>query len=343
VLKDVQKTPAKFAELAKQYSEDPGSAQKGGDLGFFGHGMMVKEFEDIVFKQKEGEISGLVQSEFGYHIIKVTGIKAGKQRALDEVRAEIESELKRQAASRKFAEAAESFTNMVYEQSDTLQPVADKFKLAVQQSSLLPKNPDPRVMAALGPLANPKILASLFSEDAIKNKRNTEAVEIAPNTLLAARVIEHTPATSIPFDTVKPEIEKRLKSEEAAVLAKSSGEARLSELKQGGEDKLAWSVPKSASRMQRGEIPPAVVQAVFKADVQKLPAYAGVEIGGGYALFKIVKINSPEKIDEAKLKGLQGEYGSIVAQEDLSAYLAGLRQRYKININKTLLEAKERQ
>ena len=343
VLKDVQKTPAKFAELAKQHSEDPGSAQKGGDLGFFGHGMMVKEFEDIVFKQKEGEISGLVQSEFGYHIIKLTGIKAGKQRALDEIRAEIESELKRQAASRKFAEAAESFTNMVYEQSDSLQPVADKFKLKVQQSGLLPKNPDPRVMAALGPLANPKILASLFSEEAIKNKRNTEAVEIAPNTLLAARVVEHTPPTSVPFDTVKPEIEKRLKSEEAAVLAKSSGETRLAELKQGGEDKLAWSAPKSASRMQRGEIPPAVVQAVFKADVQKLPAYAGVAVGGGYALFKIVKINSPEKIDEAKLKGLQGEYGSIVAQEDLSAYLSGLRQRYKIIVNKTLFEAKERQ
>lgn len=343
VLKDVQKAPAKFAELAKQYSEDPGSAQKGGDLGFFGHGMMVKEFEDIVFKQKEGEISGLVQSEFGFHIIKLTGIKPGKQRELAEVRADIEGELKRQAASRKLAEAAESFTNTVYEQSDSLQPVADKFKLKVQQSALLPKNPDPRVLATLGPLANPTILEALFSDDAIKNKLNTKAVEVAPNTFLAARVIEHTPAASIPFETVKPEIEKRLKSEQAAVLAKSAGESRLSELKQGGEDKLAWSAPTGVSRMQRGETPPAVVQAVFKADVQKLPAYAGVAVGGGYALFKIVKINAPEKLDEAKLKGLQGEYGSIVAQEDLSAYLAGLRQRYKININTAVLEAKERQ
>ena len=192
-------------------------------------------------------------------------------------------------------------------------------------------------------MANPTILEALFSDDAIKNKLNTKAVEVAPNTFVAARVVEHTPATSIPFETVKPEIEKRLKSEEAAVLAKSAGESRLAELKQGGEDKLVWSAPKSASRMQRGEMPPAVVQAVFKADVQKLPAYAGVAVGGGYALFKIVKITAPEKLDEAKLKGLQGEYGSIVAQEDLSAYLAGLRQRYKININTSALEAKERQ
>ncbi len=343
VLKDVQKSPAKFAELAKQYSEDPGSAKNGGDLGFFGHGMMVKAFEDIVFKQKEGEISGLVQSEFGYHIIKLTGIKAGKQRPLDEVRSEIESELKRQAASRKFAETAEAFTNTVYEQSDSLQPAAEKFKLKIQQSGVLPKNPDPKALAELGPLANAKILASLFSEDSIKNKRNTEAVEIAPNTLLAARVLEHMPAASIPFDKVKPDIEKLLKAQETAAMAKSSGEARLAELKQNGEDKLAWSTPKSASRIQSAQLTPAAMQAVFKADVQKLPAYAGAGIGGGYTLYKIVKINSPEKLDEAKRKALQGEYGSIVAQEDLSAYLSGLRQRYKIVINKQLVESKERQ
>ncbi|MFZ4539325.1 SurA N-terminal domain-containing protein [Propionivibrio sp.] len=343
VLKEVQKSPAKFAELAKQYSQDPGSAQKGGDLGFFGRGMMVKAFDDSVFKQKEGEISGLVQSEFGYHIIKVTGIKAGKQRSITEVRPEIESELKRQAASRKFAEAAEAFTNMVYEQSDSLQPAAEKFKLKIQQSNWLPRNPDPKVMAALGPLANAKILVALFSDDAVKNKRNTEAVEIAPNTLLAARVTEHIPAASKPFDTVKADIEKLLKSKEAAVLAKNSGEARLAELQKGGEDKQAWSPVKSISRMQGRQVPPAAMQALFKADVQKLPAYVGVGVGGSYMLYKIGKVTQPEKIDDAKRKGLQSEYAAIVAQEDLSAYLAGLRKRYKININNAALETRERQ
>lgn len=342
VLKEVQKSPAKFAELAKQYSQDPGSAQKGGDLGYFGHGMMVKAFEDIVFKQKEGEISGLVQSDFGYHIIKVTGIKPGKLRPLDEVRSEIVGELKGQAASRKFAEAAEAFTNMVYEQSDSLAPAAEKFKLKIEKSGLIARNPDPKTVAALGPLANPKILGALFSEDAIKNKRNTEAVEIAPNTLLAARVFEHVAATSIPFDTVKADIEKLLKSQEAAALARASGEARLAELKTAGEGaKSDWSVPKSASRMQARELPPATLQAIFKADVQKLPAYVGAAVGGNYMLYKIVKVNPPEQLDAAKRKGLQSEYAAIVAQQDLSAYLSGLRQRYKININAAVLEAKE--
>ena len=344
VLKEIQKAPARFADLARQHSQDPGSAQKGGDLGFFGRGMMVKPFEDAVFGQKEGEISGLVESDFGYHIIKVTGIKVAKQRPLDEVRAEIEGELKRQAATRKFAEAAESFNNMVYEQSDSLQPVVDKFKLKVQQSGWLPKNTDPQALAALGSLGNEKVVTALFSEEAVKNKRNTEAVEVAPNTLLAARVVEHVPASTRPFDSVKDDIEKYLKAQEAQAQAKTAGEARLADLIKG-EDKVAWSASRSASRLQARQLqlPPAALQAIFKADVQKLPAYVGVSVGNVYALYKITKVSQPEKIDENQLKALRAEYGSIVAQEDLSAYLSSLRSRYKIDVNKAALEPRERQ
>lgn len=342
VLKEIQKTPAKFADLAKQNSQDPGSAQNGGDLGFFGRGMMVKAFEDTVYKLKEGEVSGVVESEFGFHIIKLTGIKPAKVRSIEEVRSEIEGDLKRQAASRKFAEAAESFNNTVYEQADSLQPAAEKFKLKIQQSGWIQKNPGPKELTALGLLANGKVLSSLFSEDALKNKRNTEAVEIAPNTLLAARMLEHVPSATKPFDTVKADIEKMLKSREAAALAKHSGEVKLDELKKGGEDKLAWSLVKSISRLEGRDVPPAAVQALFKADVQKLPAYAGVATSGGYSVFKIVKVSQPEKIDPAKRKALQAEYSSIIAQEDLSAFLNALRLKYKVEVNKSALESRER-
>ena len=342
VLKEVRKTPAKFADLAKQSSQDPGSAKSGGDLGYFGRGMMVKAFEEAVFKQKEGEISDVLESEFGYHIIKLTGIKTAKVKSLDEVRADIVSELKREAATRKFAESAEAFNNTVYEQSDSLQPAAEKFKLKIQQSGWLKKNPDQREAAALGPLANEKILASLFSEDAVKNKRNIEAYEIAPNTLLSARVVEHVAASTRPLESVKNDIEKLLKAQEAATLAKNTGESRLEELKKGGDDKLAWSSLKSASRMQSRDLPPAAVRAVFKAEVQKLPAYAGASVGGAYVLYKIVKVNAPEKLDETRRNALQNEYAHILAQEELSAYLNALRARYKIDINKAALESRER-
>ena len=344
VLKEIQKSPAKFAELAKQYSQDPGSAQKGGDLGYFGHGGMVKPFADAAFGQKEGEISGLVESEYGYHIIKVTGIKAARLRPLADVRAEIEGELKRQAATRKFAEAADAFNNMVYEQSDSLQPVIEKFKLKAQQSGLLPKNADAQMRAAMGVLGNEKVLAALFSDDAIKEKRNTEAVEVAPNTLLAARVLEHVLASTRSFDTVKADIEKHLKNQEAQALATKAGEERLAELNKG-EDKVKWSASRGVSRMQSRQLqlPPAALQAIFKADVKKLPAYVGVSVANGYSLYKISKVVQPEKIDENQLNALKAEYDSLVAQEDLSAYLSGLRSRYKIDINKSLVEAKERQ
>ncbi len=344
VLSEVQKAPGKFGELAKKYSQDPGSAQKNGDLGFFGRGMMVKPFEDAVFSLKDNEISGLVESDFGFHIIKVTGIRAEKQRPLDDVRAEIEGELKRQAATRKFAEAAESFNNMVYEQSDSLQPVIEKFKLKSQQSDWLPKQADPQTLATLGPLGNEKVLAGLFSEDSVKLKRNTEAVEVAPNTLVAARVLEYVPASVRPFEAVKSDVERLLKLQEAQSQAMSQGAKRLTELNQG-DDKIGWSAPKSTSRLQAGslQLPPAAVQALFKADVsKKLPAYVGVGVGSDYMLYKIVKVSQPEKIDDTQLKALKAEYSTVVAQGDLSAFVSGLRSRYKIDVNTTLLEPRER-
>ncbi|MDR1935312.1 MAG: SurA N-terminal domain-containing protein, partial [Candidatus Accumulibacter sp.] len=344
VLKELRQDPSRFADLAKQHSQDPGSAEKGGDLGFFSSGAMVKPFDDAVFSQKEGEISGLVETDFGYHIIEVTGIREAKERPLEDVRGEIEAELKRQEAGRQFAEMAEAFSNLVYEQSDSLQPAADRFALKIEQTGWLPKNADPQVRAAWGLLDNDKVMTALFSEDAIGNKRNTEALEVAPSTLLAARVVEHAAATMRPFDTVRDDIEKTLRDEEAMKQATSAGEARLAELRKGeeqnGEDPVAWSETRAVSRLQAAQppLPVAALQAIFKVDAQKLPAYAGVGVDDGYALFKITEVTQPEEIDENQLKALKNGYTGIVAQEDIAAYLSSLRSRYKIDINQSLLD-----
>ena len=247
-------------------------------------------------------------------------------------------------ATRKYAEAAEAFTNTVYEQSDSLQPAAEKFKLKIQATNWLPKNPNPQVAQAMGPLGNERVLKSLFSDDAVKNKRNTEAVEVAPNTLLAARIVEHKPAAAKPFDSVKADIETLLKAQEAQALAKKSGEARIAELQKGGEDKANWALVKNVSRLGGRQVPPDAMQAIFKANVQKLPAYVGVELanGGGYSLYKIMKVSQPEKKDDNVRKVLQRQYSTLSAQEDFAAYLGALRARYKIDINKSALESKDR-
>ncbi len=338
LLAEIRKTPTAFAELAKKNSDDPGSASKGGDLGYFGRGTMVKSFEDAAQSLKEGEISGVVESDFGFHIIKLTGIHAAKEKPLADVRSEIEAELKKSAGSRKFAEAAEAFSNMVYEQSDSLKPVADKFKLTIQHTDWLGRQANP----ANGTMGNEKILAALFSDEAVKNKRNTEAVEIAPNTLVAARIAEYKPKALQPFDSVKSSIENLLKHKEAQVLASKDGEARLEALKKG-DDKLTWGSAKTVSRMDASQLPPTAAQSVFRMDTGKLPSYTGVELPGtGYALYKLIKVEAGDKLDDARKLGMLKQLGNMAAQEDIQLYLAALRTRYKVEVNQAALDAAEK-
>lgn len=336
LLKQVRANPATFAELAKKHSDDPGSAGKGGDLGFFGRGMMVKPFEDASFALKEGETSGVVESDFGFHVIRLTGIHAAKERPLTEVRGEIEEELKKTAAGRKFAEAAEAFSNTVYEQPDSLKPVAEKFHLTVKQSDWIGRAANP----AAGPLGNEKVLAAVFAEDSVKNRRNTEAIEIGQNTLLAARIADYRPVARQPFDSVAGSIETLLKRQEAQALARQEGEALLAKLRQG-EDKLAWGAPKLVSRMDARQLPPQAASAVQRMDAGKLPAYTGVELpGNAYALIRLNRVEAGQKLDDAQQKAMLGQLGRIAMQEDTQAYLAALRARYKVEINQALLEAK---
>jgi peptidyl-prolyl cis-trans isomerase D len=178
-----RKTPAKFAELAKQNSQDPGSAGQGGDLGSFARdGSMVKPFEDAVFSGKQGDIVGPVQTDFGWHIIRITGVKPGKTQSLDEAKAQIEQDLKRQKATRKFVEAADQFQNLVYEQADSLQAAAKGLNLEVKTTPMLTRTQVQELAQN-----SPKFVQAVFSAESLQAKRNTEALEVAPNTLMAAR------------------------------------------------------------------------------------------------------------------------------------------------------------
>jgi len=344
ILQQLKKAPAEFASLAKQYSQDPGSAEKGGDLNWFGHGMMVKPFEDAVFALKEDELSGIVRSDFGFHIIKLTGVKAEHARPLQEVRAEIVDEVKRQGAAKKYAELAEAFGNTVYEQSDSLKPAADKFKLPLQQGPWISRGASVSNPAA-NPFDNQKLLAALFSDDAVKNKRNTDAIEVTPKTLVAARVLEHKAAALQPLEAVKADIETRLVREEALKLAQKEGEAALAKLVKGEQLPLAWGAPRGVSRVNASGLAAPTLRAVFATSVAKLPAYVGVAAtGGGYVLYRIgqVKPFVAGAEDDARTKSLRDQYASIVADEEFSAWLAALRLRYPVEINKAILESKER-
>jgi peptidyl-prolyl cis-trans isomerase D len=283
---EVAKNPSRFAELAKKHSQDPGSAAKGGDLDWFSRGMMVKPFEDAVFELGQNEIT-VAQSEFGFHVVRLTGVQPGKAKPLAEVRKELADQVARQKGGRKFLEAAEAFNNTVYEQSESLKPAAERFKLQIQSTGWISRS----AAQELGALDNPKLLAALFSDDSLKNKRNTDAIEVAPNTLVAARVIEHQPAKQREFKEVKDEIAELLRRRKASELAYKDGVAKLERLKKGEDAGVTWGPAKAVSRREAQGLAADVLRRVVSADVSKLPAYVGVPIpDAGYLLLRRLAI-----------------------------------------------------
>ena len=333
----VRKKPAAFAELAAKESQDPGSAAQGGKLGMFPRGQMVKPFDDAVFAAKKGEILGPVATDFGFHVIRLDDIKPAQVKSLAEATPELEAVIKKSAAQRKYAEAAESFANLVYEQSASLKPASDALKVPVQQSPWISKG----LPAPVPALNNPKLQAEIFSDDAIKAKRNTSAVEVMPNMLVSARVVEHKPAQLKPFDAVRPEIERKLARNEALKLAKAEGEAKLKDLQAGKEAEVKWPAPLAVNRQKAGGLFPQVVDRAFRVDRNKLPGYAGVESPIGYSLVRVTKVMDPEKIDDGQRQALGGQLQQAVAAQDLEATLASLRNRVGVTVKKGALDAKD--
>ncbi|HEX7403031.1 MAG TPA: peptidylprolyl isomerase, partial [Usitatibacter sp.] len=190
-------------------------------------------------------------------------------------------------------------------------------------------------------LNSPKIQAEIFSDNAIKAKRNTAAVEVAPNVLVAARVIEYKPSELRPLDSVKADIERRLQREEALKLAKADGEAKLKDL-QAGKDAgiLKWPAALAVNRQKPGGLMPQVIDKVFRADAKKLPAYAGVETPAGYSLVQVSKVIDLEKVADAQRDALATRLRDAIAAEELDSALGSLRDRVGVSVRKDALEKK---
>ncbi|MDD2720819.1 MAG: SurA N-terminal domain-containing protein [Gallionella sp.] len=336
LLKQVRQNPEKFAELAKQNSQDPGSAANGGDLGWFGHGMMVKAFDDAVFTLKPGEISGVVQTDFGYHIIKLVGIKPSKTLPFDEVKAGIISKLRQQKAADSYAELAEKFSNTVYEQSDSLQPAADLTGGKIQQSGWMSKG------SPAGDPWNAKVMEAVFSDDAVKNKRNTAAIEVAPNTLLAAHVVEHKPASLRALAEVQESIKQILLRKKALDMAEKQGKMLLAQLQQGEKPAMNWAVAESISHAQHGALDAAMVRQIFQVDAAKLPQYVGAESQQeGYLIVRVEAVKEAEQPSEMKRSKYVQQLRQMTGEELFKAYLKDLQDKadIKINLPKSAKEA----
>jgi len=335
LLKQIQSSPSKFAELAAKFSKDPGSAQKGGDLGFFGRGLMVKPFDAAVFALKVGELAGPVETQYGYHIIRLDAVKASQTTPFEAVKQQIIDEVRKPKLGKAYAEAADSFNNLVYEQFDSLQPAAEALKLSVQKSDWVSRaggNPNPL-------FNNEKLLNAVFSDEVLKNKHNTSAIEVQPNMLLAARVVEHKPASALPLEQVRNDVMQYLTDQGAIELAGKEGRAALEKLQKGQPVALSWSPLQSVSLQKRQGLHPEGAQAVFGADVSKLPVYAGVPAAQGrFVVYRITRVKDVTAVDPEQRKALGKQLAEMVGQEQYGAYLASLRERADVKVDRRKLE-----
>ena len=328
LLADVKKNPSRFAEIAKATSEDEGSAAKGGDLDWFGRGAMVKPFEDAAFGLKAGDTSGIVESDFGFHIIQVEGARGGEKKTYEAVKPEIEGEVRNQLASQAFSKAAVDFGDTVFEQSDSLKPAADKWKLQLQKADHVTRTPAP---GAKGPVSNAKFLDALFAADALKDKRNTKAIDIGSNQLAAGRVVQYVPAHPRTLAEVRDQIRSRLAAEQATAMAKKLGAEKLAAAKASPQTPLA-DATLVVSRMQTRDLPKPVVDAILKTPSQPLPAFVGVDLGEqGYAVAKVTKLagRDPSAGDAAKANE---QYARIWGAAETEAYVSALKSRYHATV-----------
>ncbi len=331
---DLKKDPSRFAELAKQYSQDPGSAANGGSLGFFKRGMMVKPFDDAVFSMKAGEISAPVRTDFGFHIIRLDAVKPEKVKTIDEVHDEIVHEIRKQEAGKRFSESADGFSNKVYEQSGSLQPAADAYKLQVKESGWIDAsgNGDAEFPA------NPKLLKAIFSPDSLKKKQNTEAVEVSTNVLVSAHVTQEKPAYTKPQSEVEEEIRKRILAKKAEDAAVAEGKDALAKLQSGKEAAVNWKDQVALSRRSAPPgMDPSVAQAVLRADVKTLPAYVGVESPQGYRVVKIVKLVAAPQPSVEEVQGFGKKIAGAESEQELGSYFTSLKSRAKITVNRKLV------
>lgn len=335
VLNQIRKNPKQFEELATKYSQDPESAKKGGDLGSFGRGMMVKPFDDAVFSMKVNEISNIVESDFGYHIIKLTKI-IGEGGGFEAMRPQIKAELIYQKGQEKFAALAEEFSNKVYEQSSSLDAVSKRFNLPIQKTDWISRNDSDKFFK------NEALMSALYSKESIKDHRNTEAIEVTPNNLISARVADYKAQSTKPFADVRKNIEDYLKFESAKKMVASEGESALKSLTDASR-KIEWQPATLVDRKNTKGLSDAVVNHAYKMPTDKLPSYSGfIDGNNGYVIVKVNKVSFPNDSNEEIKQAFASDYSEALSAEYLSAYLKGLKAKASVSVNQKFFETSQK-
>ncbi len=317
-----------FAAVAKEASQDPGSANEGGDLGFAGPGVYDPAFEDALYALNEGEVSAPVKSEFGWHIIKLLGVQSPEVPAFESLKPQLVRELKAQQVEQRFVETSKQLEDSAFEASDLAQP-AQELGLMVQTTEAFGRD------GGEGITANRQVIQAAFSDEVLVDGANSSVIELDPDTSIALRVKEHLKPAAIPLADVREDIVQQLQRSLAAEAARAKGEQLLADLRKGQQPNDAqWQAVEVATRSQEG-VAPALLQAVFRMprpEQQDKPSYSGVALSNGdYAVVRLNGVNEPEAAltDEEKLN-YRRFLASRVGQQDFAAFRQKLQAEAEI-------------
>ncbi|MBV8466173.1 MAG: peptidylprolyl isomerase [Burkholderiales bacterium] len=326
ILAELKKDPSRFAELAKQNSDDTASAIQGGDLGYFANnGTMVKPFSDTAFKMNKGQISDLVETQFGYHILQLQDIRT---KSLDDVKSTVVARLQHNAASSQFSSVADKFNDAVYQQADSLQPAADQFKLAIKHSDWVTRD-----KAADPTLNNDKVREAAFSNDVLVKHHNSEAVDLGNGVMVSVHVVDHQVAALQPLAEVSKQISDKLKLERATKMAQDEGKKKLAALQKGdAEPSLSWSAANPVNQFNRAGLDKDAMSAVFGVQAAKLPGYAGKDVPNGYTLFKVAA-GKATPVDPARRASLEQSLEQALGGSQAAAYVTDLRSHHKVQMH----------
>lgn len=334
--------PSLFAELAAEFSEDPGSANQGGDLGWIAKDTLVPEVEQAVFELEPETISEVIESPFGFHVAVVTQIRPASIKPLEEVQEEVRAEILRQMASVRFAEIATELTNLVYDERDALAPIAAELGLELRQAQgvsrggLLPNELFVRSVA-LEPsqieiLNNPRFLQVVYSGEVFRDRYNSGVIEITPGTLVTVRVEQVNPPAVPELEKIQNLIRDQLVGEGGLALARQAGQAALSVIADGSQAPIGFAAAEVVSRVEPRSLTVAELDAVMKLPEADAPAVIGVDTPDGYTLLEVKSVMAGEALDPLVQAQFEAQLVQSWATAEERAALDVLRKVFKVEI-----------
>lgn len=328
------KDGAEFAELAKAHSDDSGSSEAGGDLGFFQRDVMDPAFEEAVFALEVGEVSEPVKTEFGYHLIKLTEIDAPAGADFAEARDQIEQQYRRQQARQQFFDMADQLANLTYENPESLDIAAEALSLPIEKTNLFTRDGGQQAITT-----DPKVIEAAFSDDVLNQDLNSPVIELGETDLLVLRKAQYIPEKPLSFESVGPAIEEQLRYEAAVEKAIAEGEAMVTQIGNGGDpaalfDASQWQAARFYSR-DSDAISDQVLQHAFAMPRSQQQSVSGFTAeNGNYIIVVLSDVKDGTEADatEEQKQALSSNLARLNANSELEAFIVSLRNAADIEI-----------